>query len=99
MTKINSRDRSADTTFGEFGRREYHSTGCDFQGSRGRDEAVLPLRTLEEILYNTIKQKKGEMHKSHNKAYLQNLHTEIETLQWVLTQILTLLRQSSAPKS
>ena len=32
LTKINSGDRSADT-IGEFGRREYHSAGCDFQGT------------------------------------------------------------------
>jgi hypothetical protein len=32
LTKINSGDRSADT-IGEFGRREYHFAGCDFQGT------------------------------------------------------------------
>ena len=32
LTKINSGDRSADT-IGEFGRREYHFNGCDFQGT------------------------------------------------------------------
>jgi hypothetical protein len=33
------------------------------------------------------------MHPSHNKAYLEGLWTEIETLQWVSGQILTLLRR------
>ena len=53
-----------------------------------------PLRSLQEILHNRIIQKKREMHPSHNKAYLENLWTEIETLQWVVAQILTLLRRS-----
>ena len=56
----------------------------------------IPLRSLQEILQNKIEQKKSEMHQSHNKAYLESLWTEIETLQWVSAQILTLLRQSSA---
>ena len=53
--------------------------------------SILPLRSLQEILHNRIKQKKGEMHDSHNKAYNDNLWTEIETLRWVLAQILMLL--------
>jgi hypothetical protein len=59
-------------------------------------QATLPLRSLQEILHNRIIQKKGEIHKSHNRVYNDNLWTEIETLQWVLAQILTLLRRSSA---
>ena len=35
------------------------------------------------------------MHPSPNKVYLESLWTEIETLQWVLAQMLTLLPQSS----
>jgi hypothetical protein len=58
-----------------------------------------PLRSLQEILHNRITQKKGEIHESHNRVYNHNVWTEIETLQWVLSQILTLLRQSSATKS
>jgi hypothetical protein len=55
--------------------------------------STVPLRSLQEILQNRIKQKKGEMHKSHNIAYNDSLYTEIETIHWVLAQILTLLRQ------
>jgi hypothetical protein len=33
------------------------------------------------IMHNRIIQKKGEIHESHNKAYNDNLWTEIETLQ------------------
>jgi hypothetical protein len=57
---------------------------------------TLPLRSLQEILHNRIIQKKGETHNSHNRAYNDNLWTEIETLQWVSAQILTLLRRSPA---
>jgi hypothetical protein len=52
-----------------------------------------PLRLLEDILYNRIKQKKQEMHKTHNRADTNHVWTE--TLQWVLAQTLTLLRRSS----
>lgn len=44
------------------------------------------LKTLEDMLYNRIKQQKGEMHKSQNTAYRDSLWTEIETLQWVLEE-------------
>jgi hypothetical protein len=59
-------------------------------------QSTLPLKTLEEILQNRIIQKKKEMHPSHNKAYLENLWTEIEMLQWVFAQILTPRRQQSS---
>jgi hypothetical protein len=59
---------------------------------------TLLLRSLQEILHNRIIQKKGEIHESHNRVYNERIWTEIEeTLQWVLTQILTmLLRRSQA---
>ena len=38
------------------------------------------------MLYNRIKQQKGEMHKSQNTAQRDSLWTEIETLQWVLEE-------------
>jgi hypothetical protein len=66
--------------------------------SSSAQSSTLPLRYLQEILQNRIIQKKREMHTSHNKAYLENLWTEIETLQWVSAQILTLLQQSPATK-
>jgi hypothetical protein len=59
-------------------------------------QSTVPLRSLQKILHNRIKQKKGEMHKSHNEAYNDSLLTEIETIHWVLAQILTLLRQSQS---
>jgi hypothetical protein len=57
-----------------------------------------PLRSLQEILHNRIIQKKGQIHESHNRAYKERIWAEIETLQWVLAQILMLLRQSTAGK-
>ncbi len=57
-------------------------------------QSTLPLRYLQEVIHNRIIQKKSEMHPFHNKVYLESLWTEIETLQWVLAQILQLLRQS-----
>ena len=54
---------------------------------------TLPLRSLQEILHNRIIQKKGEIHESHNRTYNERIWTEIETLQWVLAQILTLRRR------
>jgi hypothetical protein len=52
-----------------------------------------PLSSLQEILHNRIIQKKAEIHESHNRVYNDNLWKEIETLQWVLAQILTLRRR------
>ena len=57
-------------------------------------QSTTSLRSLQEILHNRIIQKKGEIHESHNRVYNDNLWREIETLQWVLAQILTLLRRS-----
>ena len=48
------------------------------------------LKTLQNILHNRIIQKNREMHDYHNRAYTDNLWTEIKTLHWVLAQILTL---------
>jgi hypothetical protein len=51
-------------------------------------QSTLLLRSLQEIIHNRITQKKREMHPSHNKAYLESLRIEIETLQWILAEIL-----------
>jgi hypothetical protein len=56
-------------------------------------QSTLLLRSLQEIIHNRIIQKKREMHPSHNKAYLESLWTEIETLQWVSAQSLSVRRR------
>jgi hypothetical protein len=57
------------------------------------EEEVTPLNALQDILHNRIMQKKEEVHDSHSKAYIGSLSREIETLHWVLAQILTLKRE------
>jgi hypothetical protein len=54
-------------------------------------EAASGLLMLQDLVHNRIKQKKGEIHESHNKAYNEGLWIQIETLQWVLNQISTML--------
>ena len=51
------------------------------------------LKTLEDMLHNRIIQKKEEMHKSQNRSVTDSLWTEIETLQWVLSQSLSVRRR------
>jgi hypothetical protein len=51
------------------------------------------LKTLEDMLYNRIAQKKREMDKATERAVIDKLWTEIETLQWVLSQSLNVRRQ------
>ena len=60
---------------------------------------TLTLRSLQEILHNRIIQKKVDIHEPHNRVYNDNLWTEIEILQWVLVQILTLRLRSSATRA
>ena len=59
------------------------------------EEAISPpplLKTLEDMLYNRIAQKKGEMHNATERAVTDRIWTEIETLQWVLGQSLNVRR-------
>jgi hypothetical protein len=59
----------------------------------GRQSPPPLLKTLEDILHNRIIQKKEEMHKSQNRSVTDSLWTEIETLQWVLSQSLSVRRR------
>jgi hypothetical protein len=67
-------------------------------GGEEKEATVVPptplLKTLEDILHNRIKQKKQEMHKTHNIVDTKRVWTEIEIFQWVLAGIFTLLRRS-----
>ena len=44
------------------------------------------LLTLQQAIENRVRQKKREIHQSHNRAYIHSISIEIETLQWVLSQ-------------
>jgi hypothetical protein len=59
----------------------------------GRQSPPPLLKTLEDILHNRIIQKKEEMHNSQNRSVTDSLWTEIETLQWVLSQSLSVRRR------
>jgi hypothetical protein len=48
------------------------------------------LSTLQKAIENGIRQKKREIHPSHNRVDIDSLRIEIETLQWVLDQMLIL---------
>jgi len=75
-----------------------HSTLLNFNESEpsipsAQSPSIPLLRSLQEILHNRIIQKKGEIHKAQNRAYTDNLWREIETLHWMLAQIITLMKR------
>jgi hypothetical protein len=52
--------------------------------------AVLLLKTLEDILHNRITEKKKEIYKNQSIADNERLWTQIGTLQWVLSESLSI---------
>ena len=54
--------------------------------------AISLLKALEDMLYNKIKQKKEEVHKTKNIAENDKLSIEIDTLHWVLSQSISIRR-------
>ena len=48
------------------------------------------LLKLEQKIKDRIEQIRHKVHKTHNRAYTDSLWTEIETLNWVLNEILVL---------
>jgi len=46
------------------------------------------LLRLEQRIREKIEMAKGEMHPAHNRIYLESLKIEIETLNWVLKEII-----------
>ena len=48
--------------------------------------------TLEEILRNKIKNKQEQTYKTQNVAENDKLSIEIDTLHWVLSQCLSIIR-------
>jgi hypothetical protein len=60
-----------------------------------KEELIPPpplLKTLEDMLYNRIMQKKREMHKATERGVTDKLWTEIEILHWVLSQSINIRR-------
>ena len=54
--------------------------------------AISLLKTLEDMLHNKIEQKKEQVHKTKNIAENDKLSIEIDTLHWVLSQCLSIIR-------
>jgi len=50
------------------------------------------LSELEQKIIDRIEEIRRRMHKTHNREYTDSLWTEIETLNWVLNEILVLNR-------
>jgi hypothetical protein len=50
------------------------------------------LRQLKQKVKDKIQQAKYDMHPTHNRAYMENLKIEIETLNWILNEILVVSR-------
>jgi hypothetical protein len=51
------------------------------------------MSNFQKILNDRIEELRGRIHKAHNPVYNESLMIEIETLQWVLAQILMLKQQ------
>ena len=63
------------------------SIGDEYLGSMGK------LPQLEQKIKDRIQQAKNNMHPTHNRAYIDSLNIEIEALNWVLNEILVLIRR------
>ena len=50
-------------------------------------ESLSLLSNFQKILYDRIEELRGRIHETHNPVYNESLMIEIETLQWVLSQI------------
>jgi hypothetical protein len=50
-------------------------------------ESLSLVSNFQKILYDRIEHLRGRIHEAHNPIYNESLMIEIETLQWVLSQI------------
>jgi hypothetical protein len=50
-------------------------------------EPLSLLSNFQKILNDRIEELRGRIHEAHNPVYNESLMIEIETLQWVLSQI------------
>ena len=50
-------------------------------------ESLSLLSNFQKILYDRIEELRGRIHQAHNPVYNESLMIEIETLQWVLSNV------------
>ena len=50
-------------------------------------ESLSLVSNFQKILYDRIEELRGRIHEAHNPIYNETVMIEIETLQWVLSQI------------
>ena len=50
-------------------------------------ESLSLLSDFEKILHNRIEELRGRVHQAHTPIYNESLMIEIETLQWILSQV------------
>ena len=50
-------------------------------------ESLSLLSDFQKILNDRIEELRGRIHEAHNPIYNESLMIEIETLQWVLSQV------------
>ena len=50
-------------------------------------ESLSLVSNFQKILYDRIEELRGRIHEAHNPIYNESLMIEIETLQWVLSQV------------
>jgi hypothetical protein len=50
-------------------------------------ESLSLVSNFQKIFYDRIEELRGRIHEAHNPVYNESLMIEIETLQWVLSQV------------
>jgi hypothetical protein len=68
-------------------------TDSTLLNSKESSSASPLLRTLEDMLHNKIMKKKQEIHRTQNIADNDRISTEIEILEWVLAQSLSVRKR------
>ena len=54
------------------------------------------LSILEQRIRHRIEQTKSQIHDTHNRAYIDSILIEIDTLNWVLNEINSFERKSTS---
>jgi hypothetical protein len=61
-----------------------------------KEEGEHQLNKLQRIILDRIHERKRKVHKLHNIVYNDNLWLQIQTLEWVLSEIQSLKRKTSS---